>query len=110
MAVNVYEIMIFNIIFVFLRIYAFQSGHVGMFMPAMSSRGLQLNCSAFCVTEVGFFSSLYTNSTSYVLGTRFENMVHTCAQTHTYAQMLARMHPRTHTRTHECSSLLPTTA
>ena len=70
-----------------------------MFKPAMSSRDLQLNFSAFTVTEIHFFTSLYTNSTSYVLGTRFENMVYTYAQTHTYVRMLARTHARTHART-----------
>ena len=92
--------MLFNIIFVFLRIYAFQSGHVAMFKPAMSSRDLQLNFSAFTVIEIHFFTSLYTSSTSYVLGTTFENMVYTYAQTHTYVRMLARTLARTHARTH----------
>ena len=82
----------------YLRIYAYQSGNVAMFMPAMSSRGLQRNFSAFTVTEIHFFSSLYTNSTSYVQGTRFENMIHICAQTHTYARMLTRTLARTHVR------------
>ena len=85
MAVNVYDIMLFNIIFVFLRIYAFQSGHVVMFMPAVSSRDLQLNFSAFTVIEIHFF--YFTVPAMYkALGSK---------------TWFTHMHK--HTRTHECT-------